>query len=312
MLLPNRHESSNSYRYGFNGQEKDDEIAGEGNSYTAEYWQYDSRLVRRWNVDPVVKTHESPYAAFANNPIWFADPNGADSTLASGGTRWQFTIEKGDTYSSISKRTGVSIDELRYFNQGNSGVANEHEFVIGTLIEISDPSCSSSSCGPISVDGGVANIIIFDRVARRGPNDPKTNKKTNIPLNGTTIAIEYTNPSDSEYRWWQTFDTNDQINGHVGNDIDAGMRNYKRIASNGGGTWNYTKKAFTYFPFSNGGFGHFDEPRRNTSKTNIYWVADLYLQKKVDGKWVNVMHMTYGFKVDKKGNFSVTPLIINN
>lgn len=81
MLLPNRHESSNSYKYGFNGMEKDDEVSGEGNSYTAEYWQYDSRLGRRWNIDPVVKTHESPYATFANNPIWFVDPSGADSTL---------------------------------------------------------------------------------------------------------------------------------------------------------------------------------------------------------------------------------------
>jgi hypothetical protein len=53
-----------------------------GNSYTAEYWQYDSRLGRRWNVDPVVKEHESPYATFANNPIWFVDPLGADSALA--------------------------------------------------------------------------------------------------------------------------------------------------------------------------------------------------------------------------------------
>jgi len=66
------------YRYGFNGMEKDDEISGEGNSYTAEFWQYDSRLGRRWNIDPVVKTHESPYATFANSPIYIVDPSGAD------------------------------------------------------------------------------------------------------------------------------------------------------------------------------------------------------------------------------------------
>lgn len=65
--------------------EKDDEIYGNGNSYTAEYWQYDSRLGRRSNVDPIVKHHESPYACFANNPIWFMDPNGADSIKAPNG-----------------------------------------------------------------------------------------------------------------------------------------------------------------------------------------------------------------------------------
>ena len=72
---------SDGYRFGFQGQEKLDEISGEGNHYTAEYWEYDSRLGRRWNIDPVVKHHESPYACFANNPIWFKDPNGADTTL---------------------------------------------------------------------------------------------------------------------------------------------------------------------------------------------------------------------------------------
>src|SRR5690554_3247363 len=67
------------YRYGFNGQEKDNEVSGKGNSYTAEFWQYSPRLGKRWNIDPVVKPHESPYATFANNPIWFVDPSGADT-----------------------------------------------------------------------------------------------------------------------------------------------------------------------------------------------------------------------------------------
>ena len=70
------------YRYGFNGMEKDDEVKGSGNHYTAEHWEYDPRLARRWNMDPVVKHHESPYATFANNPIWFIDPNGADTTIS--------------------------------------------------------------------------------------------------------------------------------------------------------------------------------------------------------------------------------------
>lgn len=58
---------------------KDDEVAGAGNINTAEYWEYDTRLGRRWNVDPVVKHPESPYAVFANNPIWIVDFDGKDS-----------------------------------------------------------------------------------------------------------------------------------------------------------------------------------------------------------------------------------------
>ena len=64
------------YRYGFNGQEKDDEVAGNGNSYTATFWQYDSRLGRRWNLDPVISPYLSPYEVFINNPILYIDSNG--------------------------------------------------------------------------------------------------------------------------------------------------------------------------------------------------------------------------------------------
>jgi hypothetical protein len=42
------------YRYGFNGQQKDEEIAGKGNHNTALFWEYDMRLGRRWNVDPIL------------------------------------------------------------------------------------------------------------------------------------------------------------------------------------------------------------------------------------------------------------------
>ena len=51
-------------------------MLGDGVSLSAEFWQYDSRLGRRWNVDPVFKEYESPYACFAGNPVWFADYDG--------------------------------------------------------------------------------------------------------------------------------------------------------------------------------------------------------------------------------------------
>ena len=64
-----------------NKQEKDNEIF-EG-AYTAEYWEYDSRLGRRWNRDPIVKVHERSYATFSNNPVLFVDVHGdnAGTTL---------------------------------------------------------------------------------------------------------------------------------------------------------------------------------------------------------------------------------------
>jgi RHS repeat-associated protein len=80
-LLPGRNYSSGAYRFGFNGQEKDDEIYGStGTSYTAEFWQYDPRVARRWNLDPVDQVSISNYAAFALNPILLVDPKGASAT----------------------------------------------------------------------------------------------------------------------------------------------------------------------------------------------------------------------------------------
>ena len=64
------------YRFGYNGQEKVDEIAGAGNHTTAEFWEYDTRLGRRWNRDPVDQISISNYACFKINPIWYSDPNG--------------------------------------------------------------------------------------------------------------------------------------------------------------------------------------------------------------------------------------------
>jgi RHS repeat-associated protein len=79
MPHPNRLESANEYRYGFNGMEKDDEVSGEGNSYNTTFRQYDSRVVRWLSVDPLSKKAAgwTPYRINFDNPIVNIDPNGA-------------------------------------------------------------------------------------------------------------------------------------------------------------------------------------------------------------------------------------------
>ncbi len=64
---------SSDYRYGYNGKEKDEEISRNGNHTTAEFWEYDTRLGRRWNIDPRPNISMSSYATFAGNPIIFSD-----------------------------------------------------------------------------------------------------------------------------------------------------------------------------------------------------------------------------------------------
>ncbi|MDD3687815.1 MAG: hypothetical protein PHE56_13760 [Bacteroidales bacterium] len=75
-----------SYLFGFNGQEKDDEVTGQtGSVYTAMFWEYDARIGRRWNIDPVDKPWLSSYHAFSNNPVARIDPLGDDDYFSSNG-----------------------------------------------------------------------------------------------------------------------------------------------------------------------------------------------------------------------------------
>lgn len=72
--LPGRNYSATSYRYKMNGQEKEDEIAV--GIYAAEYWEYDSRLGRRWNADPISTPSYSLYSVFMDSPIALSDRRG--------------------------------------------------------------------------------------------------------------------------------------------------------------------------------------------------------------------------------------------
>ncbi len=69
-----RNFNDNTYRYGFNGQEKSDDVKKD--LYSATFWEYDSRLGRRWNLDPKPNPFTSRYACFSNNPLMFTDIKG--------------------------------------------------------------------------------------------------------------------------------------------------------------------------------------------------------------------------------------------
>ncbi|PZO26507.1 MAG: hypothetical protein DCF13_13750 [Flavobacteriaceae bacterium] len=69
-MIPNRHGSVDDYRYGFQGQEKDDEIKGEGNSLNYTFRMHDPRVGRFFAVDPLFREYPfySPYS-FSGNRV---------------------------------------------------------------------------------------------------------------------------------------------------------------------------------------------------------------------------------------------------
>lgn len=112
MQMPGRNYEPGNYRYSINGQEKSPEIAP--NITTAMYWEYDSRIGKRWNIDPVLKVWESPYACFYNNPLLYTDPYGLDGTGGGNGLTASQTVDAIKLARSVASREAsenVKIDD---------------------------------------------------------------------------------------------------------------------------------------------------------------------------------------------------------
>jgi RHS repeat-associated protein len=73
--------NATTYRYGFNGKEKDDEMYGsEGNSYDYGFRIYNPRLGRFLSVDPLASNfpYYSPYIFAGDKPTWAVDIDGEE------------------------------------------------------------------------------------------------------------------------------------------------------------------------------------------------------------------------------------------
>ena len=79
-IMPGRNFTSSSYRYGFGGEEKTDEISGTGNHIDFIERGYDPRLGRWWSIDKYFAKYpyQSPYAFVGDNPILNKEKDGND------------------------------------------------------------------------------------------------------------------------------------------------------------------------------------------------------------------------------------------
>jgi len=122
--VPNRHGSSESYRYGFQGQEKDDEVKGEGNLVNYKYRMHDARVGRFFSVDPLFKEypHNSVYAFSENRVI--------DGLELEGLEYYTFHIRQDIN----GKRSWIKIDSHRDTKKGygplGKGIAYQFHTVI--------------------------------------------------------------------------------------------------------------------------------------------------------------------------------------
>lgn len=84
MQMPGRKYSfGNSYHYGFNGKENDNDVKGDGNQYDYGFRIYDPRLGRFLSTDPLFKGYpwNSPYAYAEGDVIRSVDLDGLEKLI---------------------------------------------------------------------------------------------------------------------------------------------------------------------------------------------------------------------------------------
>lgn len=230
------------YRFAFNGQEKVDEISGAGNHNTALFWEYDTRLGRRWNIDPVVKPFESSYATFSDNPIYFIDPNGDNA---------------GDYYKDGVWVANDGIDDGKVYHADNNG---DVSFGTGVLKdskfkewkhEISDPKLKEYMPTLLEHEGKFVNHkndpggatnrgITFNTFKKYSENTlgvkPTLDnlKRLSNSQAAAIYEVGYWNPSNAtsisdKQLGWQYFDT--YVNGGAQSVLESTLNNYGASSS---------------------------------------------------------------------------------
>lgn len=147
MAMPGRTYASTigGYRYAHNGQEKDGEIFD--GALSAEFWEYDSRLGRRWDTDPIACAWQTPYACFDNSPIVLADVPGLQPDPP-------FMVQSTKTLLKP-----LSAAELRGLAQMQMGYASTTEqLIVNDVLKTGASSLGKAiswTIGLLLLDGGI-------------------------------------------------------------------------------------------------------------------------------------------------------------
>lgn len=141
--------NSSSYRFGYQSQEKDNEIYGNGNAYSFLYRMHDPRIGRFLSIDPVSGTYpwNSPYSFCENRVIDGVDWEGKE---------WKATYDKNNVLNGYMwdpdhayriTESGERVLELGYYHQAIFFTEN------GNFDPESDYNMGSSTAWVFKSDG---------------------------------------------------------------------------------------------------------------------------------------------------------------
>ncbi len=163
--------SVEEYRFGFNGKERELQITGFNTHTSAEFWMYDSRIGRRWNVDPVYKHEMSSYSCFSNSPSNRVDPKGdsddkpnvsnSNNPNAKGG-KDKFHKETMKLRQAEQKRVEVKLEKLEAIQttyvEAVNKPATEPESIMNqqspTVLQMQNDSGGGGGVPQVGLQGG--------------------------------------------------------------------------------------------------------------------------------------------------------------
>ena len=128
MLMEGRNDS-NVYRYGFQGQEQDDEVKGTGKAVNYTYRRHDPRIGRFFAMDPLSEKYAyySSYQFSGNKLINSVELEGLEefnvSTKFSLFLNGGFSISVGLGYQEVTKNSMVALNSSLTYKRGGPGTS---------------------------------------------------------------------------------------------------------------------------------------------------------------------------------------------
>ncbi len=170
MTMPGRNFQGDGYRYGFQGQEQDNEVKGAGNSVNYKYRMHDPRIGKFLSIDPLAPEYPfySPYAFSGNRVIDAYELEGLEPVV-----------------DNTGKLTGYDVQE----RQGPSQVA----------ADINNPETQRKHGYTLNNDVDWVNIVFnneqyFTNVPLMGTYNPNEIEYTRLNMNtGDRLDLSFVN-----------------------------------------------------------------------------------------------------------------------
>jgi len=118
-------------KFGYNGIELEEALGMD--LYEMDVRSYDPAIARWTSIDPVVHFDDSPYQAFDNNPVFWADPSGADSWTYIGNG-----IYRNDRTNEESSDWNRAISETKAHLEGNKSLDDIGRNENGEVVYVTD------------------------------------------------------------------------------------------------------------------------------------------------------------------------------